>query len=56
MDDEDFNGVVAGLNDAIAYAKSDKSRGRRAAVDAKAVRANTELGQGKSREPTTLDQ
>ena len=28
MDDEDFNGIVAGLNDAIAYARGDEGRGR----------------------------
>ena len=27
MDDEDFNGIVAGLNDAIAHARGDESRG-----------------------------
>lgn len=47
MDDEDFNGIVAGLNDAVAYAKGDHSRGRVANVDVKAVRAATKLSQAK---------
>jgi putative transcriptional regulator len=48
MDDEDFNGVVAGLNDAIAHAHGDESRGRvMTGVDVKAVRAATKLSQGK---------
>ena len=48
MDDEDFNGIVAGLNDAIAYARGDEGRGRvMTGVDVKAVRAATKLSQGK---------
>ena len=41
MDDEDFIGIVAGLNDAIAHARGDESR-RRAmtGVDVKAVRSH----------------
>ncbi len=48
MDDEDFNGIVAGLNDAIAHARGDESRGRvMFGVDVKAVRTATKLSQGK---------
>lgn len=48
MDDEDFNGIVAGLNDAIAHARGDESRGRvMIGVDVKAVRTATKLSQGK---------
>lgn len=48
MDDDDFNGIVAGLKDAIAYARGDDSRGRvMTGVDVKAVRAATKLSQGK---------
>ena len=48
MDDEDFNGIVAGLNDAIAHARGDESRGRiMTGVDVKAVRIATKLSQGK---------
>ena len=47
MDEEDFNGIVAGLNDAIAYAKGDQTRGRIANIDVKAVRAVTRLSQAK---------
>lgn len=47
MDDEDFNGIAAGLGDAIAYAQGDQTRGRVANVDVKAVRAATKLSQAK---------
>ncbi len=48
MDDEDFNGIVAGLNDAIAHARGDESCGRiMTGVDVKAVRTATKLSQGK---------
>jgi putative transcriptional regulator len=48
MDDEDFNGIVAGLNDAIAHARGNESRGRvMTGVDVKAVRTATKLSQGK---------
>lgn len=36
-----FDKIAAGLDDAIAYAAGDKSRGREATVDVRAVRATT---------------
>jgi len=36
-----FDKIAAGLEDAIAYAEGDTSRGRRATVDVKAIRAAT---------------
>jgi len=48
MKDEDFQGIMAGLKDAIAFAKGDASRGRIAAgPDVKAIRAKTKLSQAK---------
>ena len=48
MDDEDFKGIVAGLNDAISYAKGDLSRGKPVAgPDVKAIRQRVRLTQGK---------
>lgn len=41
MDTEDFEGVMVGLGDALAYAKDDATRGHMATVDVKAVRAAT---------------
>jgi putative transcriptional regulator len=46
MDDEDFNGIVAGLGDAIAFAKGDASRARIVAgPDVKAIRKKINLTQ-----------
>jgi putative transcriptional regulator len=48
MKDEDFQGIMAGLEDAIAFAKGDASRGRIAAgPDVKAIRAKTKLSQAR---------
>ena len=48
MKDEDFNGIVAGLEDAIAFAQGDSKRGRIVAgPDVKAIRAKTKLSQAK---------
>jgi len=48
MKDEDFQGIMAGLEDAIAFAKGDASRSRIAAgPDVKAIRAKTKLSQAK---------
>lgn len=48
MKDEDFKGIVAGLEDAIAFVKGDESRGRViAGPDVKAIRAKTRLSQAK---------
>jgi putative transcriptional regulator len=48
MKGEDFKGVVAGLEDAIAFAKGDSRRGRIVAgPDVKAIRAKTKLSQAK---------
>lgn len=48
MKDEDFQGIVAGLNDAIAFVQGDATRGRVAAgPDVKAIRAKTKLSQAK---------
>jgi putative transcriptional regulator len=39
MNDEDFNGIAAGLKDAIAFVNGDSSRGRVVArIDVKAIR------------------
>lgn len=47
MKDEDFNGIMAGLNDAIAYAEGDPSRGKVVVgPDVKAIRKATKLTQG----------
>lgn len=47
MNDEDFNGIVAGLNDAIAFAAGDAARGRVVAPpDVKAIRRRARLTQG----------
>ena len=46
MNDEDFSGIMAGIKDAIAYAKGDHTRGRVVlAVDVRAVRKQTGLTQ-----------
>ena len=48
MKDSDFEGIVAGLEDAIAFVKGDKTRGRIiAGPDVKAIRAKTKLSQAK---------
>jgi putative transcriptional regulator len=48
MKDEDFQGIVAGLKDAIAFVQGDISKGRVAAgPDVKAIRAKTKLSQAK---------
>ena len=48
MKAEDFQGIVAGLEDAIAFVKGDTTRGRVAAgPDVKAIRAKTRLSQAK---------
>lgn len=48
MKDEDFNGIVAGLKDAIAFVQGDTARGRVAVgPDVKAIRAKTKLSQAK---------
>ena len=48
MKAEDFEGIVAGLEDAIAFVKGDGSRARAAAgPDVKAIRAKTRLSQAK---------
>lgn len=47
MDDKDFTGIVAGLNDAIAFAAGDAARGRVVAPpDVKAIRHRARLTQG----------
>lgn len=55
MKNADFQGIVAGLEDAIAFVKDDTSRGRVAAgqppptkAEAQAIRARTGLGQAES--------
>lgn len=40
-----FDKIAAGLDDAVAYASGDTSRGREATVDVKAVRARTKKTQ-----------
>ena len=46
MDDNDFNGIVAGLNDAIGYGSGDLARGRLVAPPAiSAIRERTMLTQ-----------
>ena len=48
MKDEDFKGIMAGLEDAIAFVKGDTTKGRVAAgPDVKAIRARTGLSQAK---------
>ena len=48
MKDEHFNGIMAGLQDAIAFVQGDTTRGRVAAgPDVKAIRAKTRLSQTK---------
>jgi len=42
-----YDKIAAGLDDAIAYAKGDASRGRVATIDVKAVRSKTKLSQDK---------
>lgn len=43
-----FDGIMAGLEDAIAFVNGDTSRGRVAAgLDVKAIRAKTKLSQAK---------
>jgi putative transcriptional regulator len=46
MKDDDFQGITAGLEDAIAFARGDSARGRIVAgPDVKAIRAKTKLSQ-----------
>ena len=48
MNEQNFQGIVAGLGDAIAFVKGDRSKGRIAAgPDVKAIRAKTKLSQAK---------
>lgn len=48
MNDLDFKGIAAGLEDAIAFVQGDTRRGRVAAgPDVKAIRAKTKLSQAK---------
>lgn len=48
MKDEDFQGIVAGLKDAIAFVQGDAGRARvTAGPDVKAIRAKTKLSQTK---------
>ena len=48
MKDQDFQGIVAGLEDAIAFVRGDTAKGRVAAgPDVKAIRAKTKLSQAK---------
>lgn len=48
MKDEDFQRIVAGFEDAIAFVKGDTTRGRVAAgLNVKAIRAKTKLSQAK---------
>jgi putative transcriptional regulator len=48
MRERDFYGIVAGLGDAIAFVKGDRTKGRVAAgPDVKAIRAKTKLSQAK---------
>ena len=48
MKDGDFRGIVAGLEDAIAFVRGDSTRGHIAAgPDVKAIRAKTKLSQAK---------
>ena len=48
MNDENFKGLVAGLEDAIAFVRGDTTKGRVAAgPDVKAIRAKTKLSQAK---------
>lgn len=48
MNDKTFQGIMAGLEDAIAYAEGDTTKGRDAAgPDVKAIRAKTRLSQAK---------
>ena len=48
MKDEHFKGIVAGLENAIAFVQGDSTRGRVAAgPDVKAIRAKTRLSQAK---------
>lgn len=49
MKDEDFKGIMAGLEDAIAFVKGDTAKDRAAAgPDVKAIRARTGLSQAES--------
>lgn len=48
MDDEDFNGIMAGLDDTLAYVKGDNTRGRVAAgPDVRAIRKEVKLSQAR---------
>lgn len=48
MKDEDFKGLIAGLEDAIAFVQGDTTKARIAAgPDVKAIRAKTRLSQAK---------
>ncbi len=48
MKNEDFEGIAAGLKDAIAFVQGDANKGRVVAgPDVKAIRAKTRLSQAK---------
>lgn len=48
MKKENFQGIIDGLNDAIAFAQGDTTKGRIVAgLDVKAIRAKTKLSQAK---------
>jgi putative transcriptional regulator len=48
MKDQDFQGIVAGLEDAISFVQGDDARGRVVAgPDVKAIRAKTKLSQAR---------
>jgi putative transcriptional regulator len=48
MKDENFQGIMDGLKDAIAFAQGDTTRGRIVSgPDVKAIRAKTKLSQAK---------
>jgi putative transcriptional regulator len=42
-----FDKIMAGMEDAVAFAEGDTTRGRIATIDVKAVRAATKLSQDK---------
>ena len=47
MEDEDFNGIMAGLDEAVVFAAGDASRGRIVVPpDVKAIRRRAKLTQG----------
>ena len=54
MNEQDFQGIVAGLGDAIAFVKGDRTKGRVAAgPDVKAIRAKTKLRRSSPRSCTS---